>query len=80
MIHSIKNKVDLKDLEELEDLQSTVKQVCLFENLGKQGFHYDVRELFEPTTKHQQIKVKQYLGKLDLIQIQLRIWMNQIKT
>ena len=44
-----KNDV-LKDLEELEDLQSKVKQVRLVERLGKQGYHYDVKELFEPPT------------------------------
>ena len=51
MIYSIKNTAELKDLEELEDLQSKVKQVRLLEKLGKQGFHYDITEVFEPITK-----------------------------
>ena len=51
MIHSIKNKDDLKDLEEFKDLQAKVKQVRLFEKLGKQCFHYDVKELYEPIKK-----------------------------
>ena len=34
MINTIRNKVDLKDLEEIDDLQSKVKQVRLFEKLG----------------------------------------------
>ena len=51
MIYSIKIKDDLKDLEELADLQSKVKQVRLEEKLGKQGFHYDTKQLFEPITK-----------------------------
>ena len=41
----------MKDLEELDDLQSKVKQVRLVEKLGKQGFHYDAKEIFEPITK-----------------------------
>ena len=51
MIYLIKNKDDLKDLKEVADLQSKVKQVRLVEKLGKQGFHYDAKELFEPITK-----------------------------
>ena len=51
MIYAIKNEDDLTDLEELDDLQSKVKQVRLVEKLGKQGYHYDIKELFEPITK-----------------------------
>ena len=35
---------------ELDDRQSKVKQVRLVEKLTKQGYHYDVKELFEPIT------------------------------
>ena len=51
MIKSINNEEDLKELEELKDLQTKVKQVRLVEKLGEQGFHYDIKELFEPITK-----------------------------
>ena len=51
MSYSIKNKDELKDLDEMEDLQSKVKQVRLVEKLGKQGFHYDMKEIFVPITK-----------------------------
>ena len=51
MISSTKNKDGSQDLEELADLQSKVKQVKLVEKLGKQGFHYDKKEIFEPITK-----------------------------
>ena len=45
------NKNETKEeLEELEDLQSKVKQVRLVENLGKQSYHYDIKELFETIT------------------------------
>ena len=51
MICLTKDKDDLKDLEELVDLQSKVKKVRLVEKLGKQGFHYDTKDVLEPTTK-----------------------------
>ena len=51
MIYSIGNKDGLKDLDEWADLQSKLKQVRLVKKVGKQCFHYDVRELFEPITK-----------------------------
>ena len=48
-IFSIKIRVDIKHLVEIEDLQpKLVKQV---EFVEKQGFLYDVKELFEPLTK-----------------------------
>ena len=40
MIHARKNRDDSKDLEELDELQSKVKQFRLVEKLGKQGYHY----------------------------------------
>ena len=46
-----KNKDDSKDFEKLDDLLSKVKQVGLVQKLGRQGFHYDLKELFEPNTK-----------------------------
>ena len=50
-IYSIQHKDELKDLKEIEDLQSKEKQVRLVEKLGKQGFQYDVKKLFELITK-----------------------------
>ena len=50
-IYSIKNIHKLEHLEELADLQSELKQVRMVEKLGKQGFQYDIKELFEPITK-----------------------------
>ena len=51
MTNSIKKKDELKDFEEIDDLQSKVKHVRLVEKLGKQGFHCDVKKLFEPIIK-----------------------------
>ena len=51
MIYSIKNKVDLKNSEELEDQRLKVKQVRSIEKLGKQGSHYDMKKPYEPIKK-----------------------------
>ena len=50
MIYSIENEDDLKDLEVLEDLRSKAKQIRLVEKIGKQGFQFDIKELFELIT------------------------------
>ena len=44
MIFLVKHRDETEDLEELDDLQSKVNQIRLFEKLGKQSFHYDVNE------------------------------------
>ena len=51
MINLLKNKDELKDLDEVAYLQSKAKQIRLGEKLGKHGFHFDIKELFEPITK-----------------------------
>ena len=49
MIYANKTE-DIKDVEEIDDLQSEVKQVRLVGKIDKQGNHYDMKELFEPVT------------------------------
>ena len=51
LIYSVKNREDLEDIEEIADLLPTVKQERLFEKLGKEGFQYNTKELFEPITR-----------------------------
>ena len=51
MLYSIKDRDDLKNLEELVSLQSQVKAVRLQDKLGKQNFHKDMKKVFEPVTK-----------------------------
>ena len=48
MIYSINKKGELKDIDDSEDLQSKLKHVRMVEKIGQHGFHYDVKELFEP--------------------------------
>ena len=51
MLFAIKNREDLKKLNELVSLQDQVKAVRLQDKLGKQNFHEDMKKIFEPVTK-----------------------------
>ena len=49
----IYNPDDLEKLKTLQDTKSLLKAERLKEKLGKQGFHFDIKELFEPVTENQ---------------------------
>ena len=51
MLIPIKEREDLKNLNELVSLQDQVKVVRLQDKLGKQNFHEDMKTVFEPITK-----------------------------
>ena len=51
MLYSIKDREDLKNLEELVSLENQVKVVGLQDKLGEQNFHEDMKKVFEPVTK-----------------------------
>ena len=51
MLYSIKDREDLKNLEELVSLENQVKVVKLQDKLGKQNFHENLEKVFEPVTK-----------------------------
>ena len=51
MLYSIKDREDLKNLEELISLENQVKVVKLQDKLGKQNFHENLKKVFEPVTK-----------------------------
>ena len=51
MLYSIKDREDLKNLEELVSLEKQVKFVKLQDKLGKQNFHEDMKKVFEPVTR-----------------------------
>ena len=48
---AINNGEDLENLNELVSLQDQLKAVGLQDKLGKQNFHQDMQEVFEPVTK-----------------------------
>ena len=48
MLFPIRNVEDLQNLNEAVSLQNQVKVVRLQDKLGKQNFHEDIKEVFEP--------------------------------
>ena len=51
MMFPIKNVEDLQNLNEAVSLRNQVKVVRLQNKLGKQNFHENLEEVFEPVTK-----------------------------
>ena len=50
MMFPIRNIEDLQNLNEAVSLKNQVKVVRLQDKLGKQNFHEDMKEVFEPLT------------------------------
>ena len=50
---SIHNRDDLEKLKKLQETKSLLHKERLKEKLGKQDFHYDMEEVFEPVTENQ---------------------------
>ena len=46
MLYSIKNREDLKNLNELVSLQDQMKVVKLQDKLGEQNFHEDIKKKY----------------------------------
>ena len=63
MPFAINNREDLQNLNELTSLQDQVKAVRLQDKLGKQNFHEDMKNVFEPVTKSLE-KTSQDMKKL----------------
>ena len=52
-MYTIKNRDDLEKLKKLNSLNEKLKEQRLKKKLGRQDFHHNVNELFEPVTKKQ---------------------------
>ena len=52
MLYSIKDREDLKNLDELASLQNQVKAVRLQDKLGKQKFHEDMKKSLNQLLNH----------------------------
>ena len=52
-MYSIHNRDDLEKLKKLQESKSLIKAERLKQLLGKQDFHYDIEEVFEPVTEKQ---------------------------
>ena len=53
-MYSIHNRDDLEKLKKLQETKSLLHKERIKEKLGKQDFHYDMEEVFEPVTENQQ--------------------------
>ena len=62
-MYSIHNRDDLEKLKQLQETKSSLKAERLKQLLGKQDFHYDMEEVFEPVTENQ--KKSQNQAKLE---------------
>ena len=67
-----------KELRPISRSKIEEKQVGLVEKLGKQGFHNDVKEIFEPITKAVTDSNHKLLEETNPLQKQWRNWMNQM--
>ena len=52
-MYSIHNRDDLEKFKKLQETKSSLKAERLKQLLGKQNFHYDMEEVFEPVTENQ---------------------------
>ena len=70
----------MKELEDIDDLQSKVKQARLVEKLGKQRYQNDIKEQFEPIIKAVTESNQKLIEETKSNTKQLRIWRNQINV
>ena len=54
----IRNRNDLEKIKKLKETKSLIKAERLKEKLGKQDFHYDMEEVFEPVTENQKQQIQ----------------------
>ena len=76
-MYSIHNRDDLEKLKKLQETESSLKAERLKEKLGKQDFHYDMEEVFEPVTEKQ----KQNISKQqELSEKQIQVLRDSTQT
>ena len=64
-MYSIHTRDDLEKLKKLQETKSSVRKERLTEKLGKQDFHYDLEEVFEPVTTKQVESNEKQLQAID---------------
>ena len=83
-MYSIHNRDDLEKLKKLQETKSSLKAERLKEKLGKQDFHYDMEEVFEPVTekqsKQQELSEKQIQALRDSTQTTTQAIENQARA
>ena len=76
-MYSIHNRDDLEKVKKLQETKSSLKAERLKEKLGKQDFHYDMEEVFEPVTEKQ----KQNISKQkELSEKQIQVLRDSTQT
>ena len=76
-MYSIHNRDDLEKLKKMQETKSSLKAERLKEKLGKQDFHYDMEEVFEPVTENQ----KQNISKQqELSEKQIQVLRDSTQT
>ena len=67
-MYSIHNRDDLEKFKKLQETKSSLKAERLKQLLGKQDFHYDMEEVFEPVTENQKqnISKQQELSEMQI--------------
>ena len=83
-MYSIYNRDDLEKLKKLQETKSLLHKERIKEKLGKQDFHYDMEEVFEPVTenqtKHQELSEKQIQALRDSTQTTTQAIENQTRA
>ena len=64
-MYSIHTRDDLEKLQKLKETKSSVRKERFKEKLGKQDFHYDLEEVFEPVTTKQVESNEKQLQAID---------------
>ena len=64
-MYSIHTRDDLEKLKKIQETKSLVRKERLKEKLGKQDFHYDLEEVFEPVTTKQVESNEKQLQAID---------------
>ena len=85
-MYSFHNRDALEKLKKLQESKSSIKAERLKQLLGKQDFHYDMEEVFEPVTENQkksqnQTKLeseKQYKRYVILLKLQHKQYENRV--
>ena len=64
-MYSIRTQDDLEKLKKLQETKSLLRKERLKEKLGKQDFHYDMEDVFEPVTTKQVESNEKQLQAID---------------
>ena len=72
-MYSIHTRDDLEKFKKLQETKSLLKAERFKEKLGKQDFHYDMEEVFEPVTENQiQIQKQNQIKQQELSEKQIQ--------